>query len=172
MPSPRAQQNFIVQQGFAAPAAEACPLQYRALVFQPRIVAVAVVAGIVLQTAAVFAALGCLLAWSAAFPRLNPFEALHNRLLTRRPGAERLGPAPTPRRFTQGLAAFLTLATAVCMASGWSAAAWSLEAFILAAVLALGFGGLCFGSFVYHLVRGHARFAWSTLPWGKGEPSR
>jgi len=169
MPSPHAQQNFIVQQGFAAPEAAVCPFQYTALVFQPRIIAVVVVAGIVLQSALLFALLGAVLAWSAALPRLNPFDALHNRLLARRPGVVRLGPAPAPRRFAQTLAAAVSLATAACLVTGRTTAAWALELFFLAAVAALGFAGLCFGSWVFHVLRGRARFAWRTLPWGKGE---
>ena len=40
-----------------------------------------------------------------------------------------------------------------------------VEAIFSAAVLALAIGGFCLGSFVYHLLRGHGRFARQTLPW-------
>jgi hypothetical protein len=42
--------NFILQQGFEEPASAVCPRHYSALHFQPRIVLVWVVAGILFQT--------------------------------------------------------------------------------------------------------------------------
>jgi hypothetical protein len=45
---------------------------------------------------------------------------------------------------------------------------YGLEAFLLLAVGALAVGRLCFGSFIYFLLRGHVRFAFRTLPWGGG----
>jgi hypothetical protein len=63
--------NFILQQGFKEPAPAICPLQYSALLFQPRIVLFWVLAGILFQSAAVFYALSAALWWSALVPKLN-----------------------------------------------------------------------------------------------------
>lgn len=157
--------NFILQQGFEEPAPAACPIQYSSLQFQPRIVLLFVVAGIVFQSAGVFAVLCALLWWSALLPKLSPFDALYNGTLGRRPGALRLGPAPTPRRVAQTMGGAFALATAWLIHSGPGVAAYGLEGIFLAAVLALTLGGFCLGSFVYHLLRGHGRFARETLPW-------
>ena len=104
---------------------------------------------------------------SALLPQLNPFDAVHNLTLGSRPNAPRLGPAPTPRRFAQGMAA--TFATAIAAAIAWEfrITSWVLEALFLVAVAALAFGRFCLGSFVYHLVRGRVRFAVDTLPWSR-----
>ena len=160
-----AKRNFILQQGFEEPAPAIRPLQYSALVFQPRIVFIWVVAGVLFQSPAVFAALCAVLWWSALFPKLNPFDALYNRTIGSRPGAFRLGSAPAPRRFAQTMAGAFALTSALLIHAGFSLAAYVVEAIFLAAVLALAIGGFCLGSFVYHLLRGHGRFACQTLPW-------
>jgi hypothetical protein len=157
--------NFILQQGFEEPAPAACPLQYSSLLFQPRIVFIWVVVGVLFQSPAVFAALCAVLWWSALFPRLNPFDALYNRTFGRRPGAIRLGLVPAPRRVAQTMAGAFALTTALLIYAGFSLGAYVVEAIFLAAVLALTIGGFCFGSFVYHLLCGHGRFARQTLPW-------
>src|SRR5574340_1041613 len=82
-----AMRNFILQQGFADPGPATLPRQYAALVFQPKVVLITIVAGILLQSEGVFLALGAVLWWSALFPRLNPISALYNRTMGRRPGA-------------------------------------------------------------------------------------
>lgn len=157
--------NFILQQGFEEPAPSACPLQYSSLLFQPRIVFMWVVAGILFQSPAVFEVLCAVLWWSALFPKLNPFDALYNQTIGRRPGTIRLGLAPAPRRVAQTMAGAFALTTALLIHAGFNLGAHTVEAIFLAAVLALAFGGFCLGSFVYHLLRGHGRFARQTLPW-------
>jgi hypothetical protein len=137
--------------------------------FQPRIVGAAVLLGMILQSPAVFAALGAALGWSAAFPKWNPFEVLYNRTLGRKPGAERLGEAPPPRRFAQALASLLSLSIAVALSRGADRSAYVLQAILLIAVALLVMARFCFGSFLYHLLRGRAAFAASTLPWGKSD---
>lgn len=164
----RSKHNFILQQGLDAPSPETCPLQYSSLLFQPRVIAVVLAVGIVLQSPGYFLVLAAVLWWSAALPRLNPFDALYNRTLGNRAGAARLGPAPPPRRFAQTLAGALSLGIAAGLDQGWTAAAYGLEAFLAAAVVALAFGRFCFGSFVFHHLRGRAAFARRTLPWGPG----
>jgi hypothetical protein len=157
--------NFILQQGFEEPSPAVCSIQYSSLHFQPRIVFIWVVAGILFQSPAIFAALCAVLWWSALLPKLNPFDALYNRTIGSRPGALRLGPAPAPRRVAQTMAGAFALATALLIHAGYSLAAYVVEAIFLAAVLALTIGGFCLGSFVYHLLRGHGKFARQTLPW-------
>ena len=117
------------------------------------------------QSPAVFAGLGALLWWSALFPKLNPFSALYNRTIGRRPGAFRLGPAPAPRRGAETMAGAFALTDTLLVHAGFILAAYVVESIFLAAVLALAIAGFCLGSFVYHLLRGHAKFALQTLPW-------
>jgi hypothetical protein len=157
--------NFILQQGLEEPSPELCPVQYSALQFQPRVVGAVLLVGVGLQSATVFLALSALLWWSALLHRWNPFDALYNRAFGARPGVVSLRPAPAPRRFAQGMAGTFALAIGVSLLGGWRAAAYVLEGVFVAAVAALVFGGFCFGSFVFHLLRGRAAFARKTLPW-------
>jgi len=162
-----AKRNFILQMGFEDPAPAVLPLQYSALVFQPRTVLIGIVAGILFQSWAVFAGLGALLWWSALFPKLNPFRALYNRTIGSRPGAFRLDPSPAPRRAAETEAGTMALAIALLIHAGVSHTAYVVEAVFLAAALAVMFGSFCTGTFVYHLLRGRWRFALQTLPWAK-----
>jgi len=165
--APIAKRNFILQQGFEDPDFATCPLQYSALVFQPKIVLVVIIVGILFQSQAVFAGLGALLWWSALFPKLNPFRALYNRTLGSRPRAFRLDPSPAPRRAAETEAGTVALTSALLIHTGVSLATYVVEAVFLAAGLAVLVWGLCTGTFVYHLLRGHSRFALQTLPWAK-----
>lgn len=160
-----AQRNFIVQQGFSEPAQ--CRALFGSLMFQPRIVMVLVAIGILTQWVPLWLGLGVVLWWSAAFPRWNPFDVLYNRTVGARPGAVPLTPAPAPRRFAQGMAGAFSLGIAASLVTGRIGLAWGLEAFFAVAVLALAFGRLCFGSFVFHIVNGRAAFAFRTLPWAR-----
>ena len=159
--------NFILQMGFADPDPAVRQRQYAALTFQPRIVLVLVVAGILFQSPSVFAVLGALLWLSALFPKLNPFSALYNLSLGRRPGAFRLGAAPAPRRGAETMAGAFALAIALLILTGFNVAACVLQAIFLAASLAVELAGFCFGTFAYHLRRGNVKFALQTLPWAK-----
>jgi hypothetical protein len=162
-----ADRNFVLQQGLEAPEPASCTRLSSALLFQPRIVGVILVAGVITQSPLVFGTLAALLWWCALLPRLNPFDAAYNLTLGSRPSAPKLGPAPTPRRFAQGMAA--TFATAIAAALAWEfrITAFVLEGLFLVAVAALAFGRFCLGSFVYHVVRGQVRFAVDTLPWSR-----
>jgi hypothetical protein len=160
--------NFILQQGFDDPPPESCGVRYSALLFQPRIILAIVVVGILFQSAFLFLILAAVLWWSALFPRWNPFDVVYNKALGSRPGALRLTAAPTPRRFAQGLAGGLALAAGTFLLRGSRLAAFFFEGFLFAAVLTLAFGGFCFGSFVFHLLRGRTSFALRTLPWTRG----
>jgi hypothetical protein len=163
----KAHRNFILQQGLEAPEPTSCTRLSSALLFQPRLVGVILVAGTISQSPMLFAALAALLWWCALLPRLNPFDVAYNQTLGLRPNAPRLGPAPTPRRFAQGMAATFATAIAAAIASDFRIAAWVLEAIFLVAVAALVFGRFCLGSFAYHVVRGRVAFAVDTLPWSR-----
>src|SRR4030095_7678261 len=149
-----ADRNFVLQQGLEASEPASCSRLSSALLFQPRIVGVILVAGAISQSAVVFALVAAVLWWCALLPRLNPFDAVYNLTLGSRPNAPQLGAAPTPRRFAQGMAATLCTAIAAAIAGELRITAWVLEALFLVAVAALAFGRFCLGSFVYHLVRG------------------
>lgn len=160
--------NFMKQQGFPSEPADACDMRFAALYFQPRIVFPLVLLAIVLQSAWLFLALSALLWWNVALPRLNPFELAYNRLIARRRGGPFLTPAPAPRRFAQGMAAAFMLGIGLTLTSGWTTAAWVLEGLLVTAFAALLFGRFCLGAYVFHVCRGEAGFANSTLPWARG----
>ena len=167
MGNPVSERNFILQQGLEEPEPQAIHGRFSALLFQPWLIGLAVLAGILLQSPAVFLVLWALLWWSALLPRLNPFDALYNGTLGSRPGATRLGPAPAPRRFAQGMAGTFALAIGALLRMNWLPAAYVLEVFLAAAIIALLFGRFCLGSFIYHLLHGKTEFAMKTLPWGR-----
>lgn len=157
--------NFILQQGVDVPSRKGCPVQYSALLLQPRVVAGVFAIALALQSIGLFLALGVVLWWSALLPRWNPFDAFYNATLARKPGHPRLEPAPPPRRFAQTLAGGFSVSIAAALWLDQNTLAYVLEAFFAVAVLALAFGRFCFGSFVYHLLRGRFAFARETLPW-------
>lgn len=161
------QRRFILQQGLPEPEPFTCSRQYSALLFQPRVIGVLVSVGALAGAVPVFAGLAAALFWSAALPRLSPFDATYNALFAARTG-QALGPAPGPRRFAQALAGALCAGIAAGLATRHTLAAHVLEGVLLAAVAMLVFGGFCFGSFVFHVLRGRARHALRTLPWAKG----
>lgn len=176
-PSPKARTapgdariNFVHQQGFRDATAQECPLRYPALMFQPRLVLGLVVLGILLQDAWYWTALGGVLCGSAAFPRLNPFDAIWNAVFAGPEGRRRLPPAPPPRRFAQGLGGGLALVVATSLSTGWPSVTWALQGFLLLAASALVFGRFCFGSWLFLHLRGEHRYAQRTTPWGEGDP--
>ena len=159
------ERNFILQQGLEDPGPQDTHRRFEGLLFQPRLIGLLVLAGIALQSPALFLGLWALLWWSALLPHWNPFDALYNRTLGTRPGAVHLGPAPAPRRFAQGMAGTFALAIGVTLQLQWFIAAYVLEGFLGAAIVALVFGRFCLGSYIYHLLRGETDFAGRTLPW-------
>jgi hypothetical protein len=161
-----ARMNFILQQGFAEPTAASCPLQYRALLFQPRVIGVWLVVATILQAPVPWWALAVVLWWSALLPRFSPFDALYNLTLARRSGA-RLTSAPPPRRFAQFLAGSFAVAIALSLTAGLLLTAQILEGVFIAAVAALAFGAFCLGSFMFHVMSGQSKFARRTLPWSR-----
>lgn len=167
MDTPTLQRNFILQQGLPEPAAAACPMQYSALLFQPRVIGLVVLAGTITSAWPVFAVLAALLLGSAAVPRWSPFDAAYNALFAARSG-QRLGPAPAPRRFAQLLAGSIATGIAVAIRAGNVPAERVLEGVFLVALALLLFGAFCAGSFLYHLLRGRVDFVRRTLPWVRG----
>jgi len=159
------ERNFILQQGLEDPGPQGSHRRFEALLFQPRLIGLTVLVGITLQSSAIFLGLWAVLWWSALLPQLNPFDALYNLTLGTRPGALRLGPAPAPRRFAQGMAGTFALAIGVMLQLEWFITAYVLGGFLGAAIVALVFGRFCLGSYIYHLLRGEAEFAGKTLPW-------
>ena len=160
--------NFVRQQGFRDATTGTADAQYPALMFQPRVVGVIVLAGVLLQSPWVFLALSAVLWWNVALPALNPFDRLYDALVGVRHGLPSLPPAPAPRRFAQGMAATFAVLIGVSLLAGQSVLSWILQALLLAAVGALVFGKLCAGSYVYLVLTGQGGFARCTLPWGRG----
>lgn len=161
--------NFVRQQGFKDLAFGACAYQYPALMWQPRAIAVLLALGVVLQVPWYFLALAIVLWWNALVPRLNPFDALYNHLVAARKRRARLGPAPSPRRFAQGLAGTLMIAIAVSLKVGARVPALAIEGILAAALIALVFGRFCVGSYLFLLLIGQGAFARRTLPWARAD---
>jgi len=161
-----AEVNFVRQQGFGTESPEGCVLRYPALMWQPRVIGVLVLAGLVLQSWLLFCVLGTVLWWNVIAPRLNPFDALYNALVAGR-GRPRLEPAPSPRRFSQGMAGTFMFSIGVALLTGARLAALGLEAALAIALGALVFGRFCLGSYLYFLFTGQAAFARETLPWAR-----
>jgi hypothetical protein len=72
--------HFVRQQGFEDANARTCDVQYPALMFQPRVIGVLVLAGVLLQSPLLFLTLAAILWWSAPVPQMNPFETVYNGL--------------------------------------------------------------------------------------------
>jgi hypothetical protein len=163
-----ARNNFIRQQGFERADASSCDSWYAALMFQPRVVGLVVLAGVLLQAWPLFLMLSAVLWWSAVVPELNPFDWLYNAVASAEKGTAGLTPAPAPRRFAQGLGGTFMLLIGLSIDSGLDTAARVLEAFVLVAIGLVIVGRFCLGSFVFHLLSGNGEFARRTLPWGPG----
>jgi hypothetical protein len=162
-----AEQNFVRQNGFADADAAVCAHQFPALMFQPRIIAVVVFVGLVLQAWQPFLFLSLVLWLSVVVPRLNPFDALHNRYVALPKGRAPLPPAAGPRRFAQAMAATSTMGVAASLWSGSTIAAALFEVVVVMALTMLLVGRLCLGSYLFHVLRGQANFGNRTLPWAK-----
>ena len=144
--------SFVRHQGFQDATPEGCAFRYPALMWQPRVVGVLVLIGLVVQLGSYFLALSALLWWNALLPRLNPFDALYNHLVARPRDLHRLGPAPAPRRFAQGMAGTFMLAIGLALLFGRDTLAWVFEALLVAALVALIFGRFCAGSHLFLLL--------------------
>jgi Domain of unknown function (DUF4395) len=159
--------NFMRQQGFTEEADAVCGMHLAGLNFQPRVLGVLVLLGIILQVPAYFFVLSGILWWNVLVPKWNPFEVFYNGAFGVPRGKPPLGLAPAPRRFAQGMAATFMLLTAWALLQGWMIAAWIVEALLVMALSALVFGKFCLGSYIFHLLRGRVQFANATLPWAR-----
>ena len=162
--------NFVRQQGLQGCTAESCTYQYPALMWQPRMIGLLVLAGLLLQSWLYFFALCALLWWNAFLPRANPFDALYNRFVAKPKGLPSLQPAPGPRRFAQGMAGAFMLVIGLSLVKDQKMVAWVVEGMLVLALAALIFGRFCLGSYVFLLITGQARFAHRTLPWTRTQP--
>jgi len=149
----RSQLDFVRQQGFTESEPIVTQDLYAALMFQPRVIGVVVLAGILLQNPEVFLVLSAVLWWSAFVPSHNPFDAFYNRLIAPPRHLPPLRVAPAPRRFAQSVAATLALAIGAALLTGASTLAWVFEGLLSGGMAALVFGDFCAGSFVYHLLQ-------------------
>jgi hypothetical protein len=161
--------NFVRQQGFRSASREACSFQYPALMWQPRVTGFLVLIGLVFQPWPYFMALSAVLWWNVLLPSLNPFDALYNLLVARPRHLPPLEPAPSPRRFSQAMAATFMLSIGLSLLLGLYVLAWAIEAVLLLALGALIFGRYCLGSYLYLLFTGESDFARRTLPWAHEE---
>jgi hypothetical protein len=158
--------NFVRQQGFPDASPEACSYLYPALMWQPRVIGILVLVGLVFQDAPFFLALGVLLWWNTVLPAFNPFDAIYN-LVAKPRGVPQLPPAPAPRRFAQAEAGTVILAIGLALLSEVHLLVYSLEGLVLASLAALIFGSFCQGSYLYLLFTGQSAVANRTLPWGR-----
>jgi len=163
---PEAEVNFVRQQGFEDATARTCDVRYPALMFQPRVIGVLALIGILLQAPWLFLGLSAVLWWNVVVPALNPFDRVYGALIGARKGPS-LPPAPAPRRFAQGMAATFTLAIGAGLLAGWTTLAWVLQAMLLLALGALVFGRFCLGSYLFFVMTGRSAFARQTLPWSR-----
>jgi hypothetical protein len=136
--------------------------------FQPRLIGVLVIIGLVFHAWPIFLGLAAVLWWNALVPTRNPFDAFYNRLVAAPKGRPKLTPAPGPRRFAQGMAATFMLGIGLSFARGVNGVGWTLSGLLAMALAALVFGRFCLGSYLFLVLRGDAAFANRTLPW-KGD---
>ena len=157
--------NFVRQQGFPDASPEECNYLYPALMWQPRVIGLLVLVGLVFQAAPLFLALGAVLWWNAILPASNPFDALYNRLVAKPKGVPRLTPARPPRRFAQAEAGTVMLAIGLALLGEVNVLAYALEGLVLASLAAVIFGRFCQGSYLFLLFTGQSAVANRTLPW-------
>lgn len=144
--------SFVRGQGFVDVDEASSIRWYKALMFQPKVIGVAVAAGIAIQRAEWFLALSAIFWWNALLPALNPFDALYNAMIASPPRHPRLEPAPAPRRFAQGMVATFVLMIGILLLQGWSTIAWIGEALIVVALLDLFLRRFCLGSAIFNLI--------------------
>lgn len=162
-----AKRNFVEQQGFKNPSTPTCEVQYTALMFQPRVLGVFVLAGLIFQSWVLFLILSAIIWWNVFVPALNPFDAVYNRFIAGPKGLQQLTPAPGPRRFAQGMAATFMLCIGLFILLKWQILAWIFECLLVVALTALIFGRFCLGSYIFHIIKGNTAFAKRTLPWAR-----
>lgn len=126
---------------------------YSALMFQPRMVGIAVALGVLLQSPWLFVALSAALWCGTVFPSLNPFDAVYNQLVARRRGLPPLAVAPAPRRFAQGMAGSVAMVIGVALFTQTAIVAWIFQGLFVVASMGVAFRDSCAGADVYHLLK-------------------
>jgi len=162
-----AKRNFILQQGLPEPEEQTVENQYSALQFQPRIVGLVVLFGLIVQSPVIFLALGVSLWWGSLFSRLNPFDVAYNVTLGRRSDTYKLDQAPAPRRFAGMMSGSFALVTGILLFKDWNVAAYAVEAIFAMGVISSVFRKFCLPAFLYHAIHGNTDFAMRTLPWSQ-----
>jgi hypothetical protein len=137
--------------------------------FQPRIIGGLVTLGIVSESSWLFLALSAVQWWNAIVPTHNVFDAIYNYAIADPRGLPRLGAAPTPRRFAQGMAGTFALAIAVTLMLGATTEAWSVEGLFGVALVLLIFGRFCLGSYVFHVLQQRLSTKRQSLPTHAGQ---
>jgi hypothetical protein len=133
--------EFIRQQGFASH--EADDRLYSALMLQPRIIAMLVVLGALLESAGLFIALSAVLWWSTLVPARSPFDGAYNLFVARPRGFRRLEAARPPRRFAQAMAAAFALMIGASHFSGFIVTARIMEGLFIASAASVVFRDFC-----------------------------
>jgi hypothetical protein len=121
-----------------------------------------VTAGLVVLLALVTAAAGSvwgLLAIAAGFwlrllfgPRISPLALLSVKVITPRLGKVKLVPGP-PKRFAQGMGAFVSTASLLLYAAGAVPAAWTVLGILVVAASLEAFLGFCLGCAIFGLLQ-------------------
>src|SRR3954452_21619909 len=142
---------FICQQGFPVPNPN--PHLYSALMLQPRIVGGVVALGTMGQRPEVFLALAAVMAWAALVPSQNLIDAIYNYTVAYPRGFPPLRVAPAPRRFSQAVAAALSLAIGLALLAGATSTAWILEGAALVSVASVLVRRFCVPAHLYYVLR-------------------
>ncbi|RDV09305.1 DUF4395 domain-containing protein [Arthrobacter sp. RT-1] len=121
-----------------------------------------VTAGLVVLLALLTAAAGSvwgLLAIAAGFwlrllfgPRISPLALLSVKVITPRLGKVKLVPGP-PKRFAQGIGAFVSTASLLLYAAGAVPAAWTVLGILVVAASLEAFLGFCLGCAIFGLLQ-------------------
>jgi hypothetical protein len=121
-----------------------------------------VTAGLVVLLALVTAVAGSvwgLLAIAAGFwlrllfgPRISPLALLSVKVITPRLGKVKLVPGP-PKRFAQGMGAFVSTASLLLYAAGAVPAAWTVLGILVVAASLEAFLGFCLGCAIFGLLQ-------------------
>lgn len=117
-----------------------------------------VTAGLVVGLAAATAATGSgcgLLAIAVGFwlrvlfgPRISPLALLSVRVITPRLGKVKLVPGP-PKRFAQGMGAFVSTTALILYLAGAAPAAWAVLGILVVAASLEAFAGFCMGCMIF-----------------------
>lgn len=85
-------------------------------------------------------------------PRVSPLAVLSVKVLAPLLGRTKLVPGP-PKRFAQGIGAFLSTAAAILLALGAAPVAWALIAVLILAASLEAFAGFCLGCRIFAVLQ-------------------